>query len=201
MKNQRTYIQSGKRPIAIGLICLFLVLLTSCTHEPAPITTSSIQNLSELGTVEYTVSKVVKATDNKNILALFGSRKIIFTIKATIKAGFDLNKMQDDDIDCIPSLHSVSITLPEPQILSVHIRPEDIHIAYEEAHGLRHHFSPEERNALLAQGEADIRKQAAKLGIYDEAKQSGKDFLEQICKQCGYEQVSIKFKKANTDNQ
>lgn len=172
-----------------------LALCSACKKQGLePVTIQQLTELSELGTVEYTVTKVVKATDNKNVLAVFGSRKIIFNTKSTLKAGFDMSELTAEDVVCKPEQKEISLTLPAPKLLSLNMKPEDITVAYEESTGFRRSFTPEERNALQVQAEADIRASMAELGILDDAKKYAKEFFESFLKQCGYETINIDFK-------
>lgn len=184
-----------KRGINLIFCCAALLCLASCGSEVEPMNAQRLAQLSELGTVEYTVSKVVKATDNKNILAVFGSRKIIFNTTSTLKAGFDMTEITDEDIVCSRGSKKIEVTLPQPKLLSLNMKAEDIKLAYEESTGLRGDFSPEERTALQAQGEEDIRNSVDELGILDDAKKFGKEFFESFLKQCGYEDITINFKQ------
>ena len=169
-------------------------LLGSCNKGPEDISVQGLQELSEIGTVEYEVSKVVKATDDQNYRAVFGARKIIFNTHCTLKAGLDMSKMTEDDIVVNKAEKSISVTLPAPQLLSLNMKPEDIKMVFNESTGLRGEFSAEERNALLVQGENDIRDNAAELGIFEDAKKFAKEYFESMLKQAGYEKVNIQFK-------
>lgn len=178
----------------IILMMALVAVMVSCGKKTEPITYQKIAELSELGTVEYTISKVVKAVDNQDIRALFGTRKIVFNTTATIKAGFDMNKLEEGDIECNPERGQIKLTLPAAEILSLNIKPDDIHLVYEISTGFRSDFSPEERNALLAQGEADIQKNMVSMGILEDAQKYGRMHFESFLKQCGYTDIEIRFK-------
>ncbi len=177
------------------LFVALLMLLASCRQSVEPIDVQRLTQLSELGTVEYTVSKVIKAKDDQNVLALFGTRKILYTTTSTLKAGFDLSQMTDDDIKCNPITRRITLTLPAPKLLSLTMKPQDIHLLYHESTGLRRDFPPEIRNALLAQGERDIRNHVEELGIMEDAKTYGREYFETFLRQCGYETITINFKQ------
>lgn len=180
-----------KRFLYIASLFVLVSICTSCHNkeERTPVTVQRLSEISELGTVEYTISKVVKANNNDNFLALFGSKKIIFTTTCHLKAGFDLSKLQEGDIQCRGN--HVKVTLPKPELLSLDMRPEETHLIYSESTGLRTNFTPEERNALLAQGEKEIRKSVPTMGILKDAETNGKAFLEQLLKQWGYEDIDV----------
>lgn len=177
-------------------ICFFA--LFSCkqdiSYKQMEEQVGKITSLTELGTVEYVVTKIVKANDNATWYK-FGDRKILFSCKAILKAGIDLSKLEDSDIKANIEKKSISITLPEAELLSVNLKPENIKLIYEKTSITRSSFSNKERDAVLAQGEADILKSVPDMGIFDDAENNAKLFLEAFFKQAGFTDVNIEFKK------
>lgn len=177
-------------------ICFFT--LFSCkqdiSHKQMEEQVGKITSLTELGTVEYVVTKIVKANDNATWYK-FGDRKILFSCKASLKAGIDLSKLEDADIQANIEKKSISITLPGAELLSVNLKPENIKLIYEKTSITRSSFSNKERDAILAQGEADILKSVPDMGIFDDAESNAKLFLEAFFKQAGFTNVNIEFKK------
>lgn len=177
-------------------ICFFA--LFSCkqdiSYKQMEEQVGKITSLTELGTVEYVVTKIVKANDNATWYK-FGDRKILFSCKAILKAGIDLSKLEDSDIKANIEKKSISITLPNAELLSVNLKPENIKLIYEKTSITRSSFSNKERDAVLAQGEADILKSVPDMGIFDDAENNAKLFLEAFFKQAGFANVNIEFKK------
>lgn len=177
-------------------ICFFA--LFSCkqdiSYKQMEEQVGKITSLTELGTVEYVVTKIVKANDNATWYK-FGDRKILFSCKAILKAGIDLSKLEDSDIKANIEKKSISITLPRAELLSVNLKPENIKLIYEKTSITRSSFSNKERDAVLAQGEADILKSVPDMGIFDDAESNAKLFLEAFFKQAGFKDVNIEFKK------
>ena len=177
-------------------ICFFT--LFSCkqdiSHKQMEEQVGKITSLTELGTVEYVVTKIVKANDNATWYK-FGDRKILFSCKAILKAGIDLSKLEDSDIQVNTEEKTITITLPNAELLSVNLKPENIKLIYEKTSITRSSFSNKERDAVLAQGEADILKSVPDMGIFDDAENNAKLFLEAFFKQAGFTNVNIEFKK------
>ncbi len=177
-------------------ICFFT--LFSCkqdiSHKQMEEQVGKITSLTELGTVEYVVTKIVKANDNATWYK-FGDRKILFSCKAILKAGIDLSKLEDSDIQVNTEEKTITITLPNAELLSVNLKPENIKLIYEKTSITRSSFSNKERDAVLAQGEADILKSVPDMGIFDDAENNAKLFLEAFFKQAGFANVNIEFKK------
>lgn len=177
-------------------ICFFA--LFSCkqdiSYKQMEEQVGKITSLTELGTVEYVVTKIVKANDNATWYK-FGDRKILFSCKAILKAGIDLSKLEDSDIKANIEKKSISIILPGAELLSVNLKPENIKLIYEKTSITRSSFSNKERDAILAQGEADILKSVPDMGIFDDAESNAKLFLEAFFKQAGFTNVNIEFPK------
>ena len=173
-------------------------LLVSCKDKmPDNIETiHALKNLQDLATVEYTITKVVKANDN---IAWYkaGDRKILITCKASVKAGIDLAALQPDDID----IHgkSISIKLPAPRILTVNMPPENIKVAYSDIGFFRDGFTNAERDALMAQAEKQIWNAGEALGILSQAKLNTQTFLNNFLMQLGFEKVALSYDEKNRE--
>ena len=113
-----------------------------------------LTELAELGTVEYTITKNVKANDNQAFYK-FGDRKILFSVKAFMKAGIDLKDFSNDKVIMDESDNSVTVTLPKASILSLNLPPEDVKVVYESEGTFRGKFS-----AGRPQGTLTTRKKA-----------------------------------------
>lgn len=148
---------------------------------------------SELGTVEYTITKLIKANDNA--FYKLGDRKIIFSCRTTMKAGIDLKEFTKENAKVTDGGKSVTITLPQPKVLSFNMAAEDIKLEYSKISGLRTDFNTDERNDLLKQGEKAILDDAENLGIFEDAKNNAKDFFKAMLANCGFENINVCFKE------
>lgn len=174
-------------------LLIYLFLLSACARKPDPRDmVLQLRELNELATVEYTVSKIVKASDDQTWYKV-GDRKILMSCRATVRAGINLDQLQAGDIRV--SGQSISLELPPAQILTVNIRPEDIRTEFEEVGVFRSDFSAAERNQLMAQGEAQIRKQAASTDILRSAETQASLLLGNFLRSLGYKEVKIHFQK------
>jgi hypothetical protein len=179
---------------SIYLLLLALVL-ASCSPTAKQLeqqVENNLRQLTELGTVEYVVTKIVKANDNATWYK-FGDRKIIFTCKAHLKAGIDLSELPKNSIRVDADRKSISLVLPKAKLLSCSMKPDDIHLAYEKTALIRSSFSNAERDDVMTQGEVNIKENIAKLGILTDAENNAKMFLEAFLKQAGYSQIDIRF--------
>lgn len=153
---------------------------------------ATITEMAELGTVEYTISKIIKANDNKAFYTI-GDRKILLSCKAVVKAGIDLKNFSEDDIIYDKDANSLTVKLPAPRILSLNLPAEYVKLEYVKVGILRSNFTAEERNELLSQGEKDIREDLPKLGILEDARSNAKMFIESLFGNVGVENIHVEF--------
>ncbi len=174
--------------------CIVVCLATSCGNsllkEEYEAKMRSIST-AELCTVEYTITKVVKA-DDKATWFKFGDRKILFTAKATMKAGISLSDMANINARIDEEQKSIVLTLPEPKVLSFSMSPQDTHLEYESVTGMRFNFDNAERNALLRQAEEDIRADG-NIAILTDAQTNTTAFFRTLLAQVGFEHIEIRY--------
>ncbi|HEV7333682.1 MAG TPA: DUF4230 domain-containing protein [Flavisolibacter sp.] len=176
------------------LFLLTLVMLFSCgrNEKKESVVVQSIQQTGKLVTAEYSLSKMVKASDNKTWYKI-GDRRILISAEATVKAGIDLQTLGEDNVDI--SDEAIRVQLPLPQIFSVSIPPEKIRVLYQDVSFFRSQFSAAEREDLLRQAERQVRTVADSLGILQTAQKNAELFIRNLLQQGGYQTVTIEFKK------
>ena len=149
-----------------------------------------LQKMSNLATAEYVVTKIIKANDNKTWYKV-GDRKILMSCKASLVAGVDMSKIDEKNIHI--DGNSISLTLPHATLFYINIKPEDIKIAYEDVSMFRTKFSTQERDALAAQAENQIKQSADSLGIFITAEANATLFINNFLKKEGFENIIINF--------
>ncbi len=171
-----------------------LCLFSACKQKTAsPVdTVAMLQEIGELATTEYTITKVVKASDDKTWFKP-GQRKILITTEAVIKAGIDMKNVTEKDIS--RSGKTITIRLPPPRILSINIPPEKIKVEFEKVTMFRDPFTSKERNDLMIQAEQQIRNSENELGIIDQAKINTQLLLSRVLMQAGFEKVILSYDK------
>lgn len=177
---------------------LSLILsLSSCKPSLTEDFNSRMEMISsaELGTVEYTIVKVVKANDEQNLKQLkIGDRKILLSAKARLKAGITLNGEYAYKAEINEELKSVRLILPKPQILTIDMSPEGIKLEYEHTGIFRFNFTNEERNTLLRQAEKDIKNDKKIMeNILNDAQDNARMFFNAILSQVGFRNIIIVF--------
>ncbi len=179
------------------MILLAAVLLSSCNKEEKESAWQQrIRQVSELGTVQYTVQKVVSNSDET--WQIFGNRKILFSFKAVIKAGIDMDKFDTESVrisvDKKHKTKSISLVLPLPEVLSYNISPDDVKVVYHQVSFLRTEYSVEELNAIEAKGELELKEDKELTDmILKDARQNAAIFMEMLLRENGFTNVTITF--------
>ena len=176
------------------LLLSLVALCSSCSktlEEKMNHKFSTLQETAELGTVEYTIKKIIKSNDQT--FYSVGDRKILMSCKATMKAGINLSKFNSDSVIINEETKSVKVTLPKPEVLAFNIPAEEIKLEYEKVGTFRFGFTAEERNNLLKQGEEAILADANNLGILQDAEINARLFFESLLHQVGFENINIEF--------
>lgn len=153
---------------------------------------AEMTEVAELGSVEYTVTKVVKASDDPSWYKV-GDRKILFNCTAYLKAGIDLNKIDMTKVVVDEEKKSVVLTLPKAELLSLNMPPDKSTLVYENIATFRSKFTTAEKNRLLQLGEKSIRNDVTNLGILADAEKNTSSFFKSLLAQLGFEIITIKF--------
>ncbi len=172
-------------------VFLILIYFLSCgkkADQKANI--FSLREMSDLATVEYTVTKIIKASDNKTWFKI-GERKILMSCEAHIKAGIDMSAINENSFKI--NEKNIEVTLPPPKIISFSIPPEGIKTEYEETGVFRDKFKTQDRDALATEAEKQIRNSIESLGILQQAKVNTALFVTNFLKKLGYENISINY--------
>ena len=150
-----------------------------------------VKESGQLVTAEYTLSKIIKASDDKTWYKV-GNRKILMSCEAAVKAGINLQQVTEKDM--VIEKDSISVRLPHAQFFSLHLPPDKIRVQFQETDILRDPFSAAEREQLLAQAEVQVRQIVDSLGILKTAETNGALYLQRLLGYAGFEKVNITFR-------
>ncbi len=176
-------------------LLLLVSLLFSCKRENKVNEVFALREMSELATVEYLVTRIIRASDDQTWYKV-GDRKILMSCEAYVKAGIDMEAIKEENISIEGK--SISMVLPKAHLISINIRPENIKVEYQETGIFRDEFSSAERDQLMAQGEAQIRKSVDSLGVIQTAETNASIFVSNYLKQLGYERIHIRFSNTSS---
>lgn len=178
----------------IWLCFISSLIFLSCSQKSVPEQKKeilSLKEMSDLATAEYTITKVVKANDNRTWYKV-GDRKILLSCTGSIKAGVDLSALTEDAI----TINDKDITLfiPPAKVISLNIPPEKIKMEFQQVGFWRDKFSFTEQNELLTQAEMQIRSVADSIGVLKVAENNAKVFITGFLTRLGYKNVAINFR-------
>ena len=189
----------GSHTAAILFLCAWIPILAlgGCSGRSSADDTvqreiEAISQMREFSLVEYRVRKIVKADDEGEWYKI-GDRKILLSCTAYLKAGIDLGGFSSGNVDINRMDGSVTVTVPHAKLLSLDMPASEIREEYDHVTMLRHSFSAEERNALLRQGEKQIRDSVPSLGILEKAEENGRRFFESVFTKMGFTSVEVVF--------
>jgi len=177
------------------ILLLIAGLISSCgeeTKEPPKADVYEVKNIGLLSTSEYTIGKIIKLTDTPEWYKL-GDRKLLMSCKAKVKAGVDLKKLKDGDIEVTGN--TITIVLPPAEITTFTMDPRLRHTEMESVNGLRQGFSQSEKHEYMKQGEEAIRRDIEDTKILKDAEENAAMFLRDFYKQMGFEKVIVKHTK------
>ena len=172
-------------------ITLALLMLAGCSDKGQAVAerVQQMAETAELGTVEYTVKKVVKTNDKQRFT--IGDRQILFQSTAYLKAGVKLDGFTADRVQV--SGNDVTLTLPHAELLSFNMPAEETRTVFENYGFFRSRFSGDEQNYILQLGEKDIREDVPNLGILEDAEQNTKEVFTALLTQMGFENINVNF--------
>ncbi len=176
-------------------LLLLVSLFFSCQRENKVNEVFALREMSELATVEYLVTRIIRASDDQTWYKI-GDRKILMSCEASVKAGIDMEAIKEENVSIEGK--SISLVLPKAHLISINIRPENIKVEYQETGIFRDEFSSAERDQLMAQGEAQIRKSVDSLGVIQTAETNASIFVSNYLKQLGYDRIHIRFSNTST---
>ena len=184
-----------KKSLFLFFIFGALCSITSCSNLQDRIDkqVKSMDGMAQLGTVEYTITKIVKVDDNA--FYKIGDRKILFSCRAYMKAGIDLADFTAEDVRLDKKSNSIHVQLPQPKVLSFNMPLDEAKLEYESVSTLRSDFTTEDRMNFLKQGEENILADVENLGILYDAEKNATLFFESLFASLGVEEVKITFKE------
>ncbi len=178
------------------VLLLTIFMVPGCSERVPEDTTQreieAISQMRELSLVEYRVRKIVKANDEGEWYKI-GDRKILLSCTAYLKAGIDLSGFSAENVDINRLDGSVTVTIPQAKLLSLDMPASEIREEYDHVTMLRQSFTAEERNALLRQGEKQIRSSVPSLGILEKAEENARRFFESVFTKMGFTSVEVVF--------
>lgn len=150
-----------------------------------------IRSLNRLETSSYTIEKIIDVgtSGNKFSQFLYGDR-ILLIAHGSVIAGFDLAKMEEENIQV--NGETLNVTLPAPEILVTKLDSDQTRV-YDRQQGLLTKGDENLESEARAEAEKVIKDAACKGGILDEASKNARNQLTTLFKSLGFATVIIEI--------
>ncbi len=156
-----------------------------------PVVVEGIQELDQLATVRWTESvPVTRETGGDIVDRLFNGEKVLVIATGEVEAGVDLGAVGKDDV--IVNGDTVTIDLPEPEILSASLHEEKTRVYDRDFSPLN--IRPDDDLVEVARLQAveKIRAAARENKILDTAEDNSEDSIRAFVTTLGFEEVRFR---------
>lgn len=148
------------------------------------VTVNDIQRISELVT-----SSFYGETAMRSKKGFMGRKEIVVIGSGTVRAGFDLSSLTEDDF--YYDGDTLYLDLPEPKILDVIVNPKD----YEIFDSNSKDWTQNEINNIVSQMRKEIERDAIKHGVLATANTEGVKKMQRLLMDFGFKEVRISITK------
>lgn len=153
-----------------------------------------LKSSAKLATVEYVVTKVI-SSEKKHWL--FKDTHFFAETEANIKAGIDLDKLRENDVQINGT--RISILLPAIEMINFSYPAEGFHVVDDYTDQNKrlqwNNFTLNDKDKLFRDAETSIMENIDKLGITKSAETNTRKLLTRILRSLGYTEVYISFRK------
>jgi hypothetical protein len=164
----------------------------TATLPPPVVNIQTIKSQADLITVEYgTVTEIYNETPPEGWLdsALGNKEKLLMLVYGDVQAGFDLDKLEEDDL--WTDGKRVRLVLPSPEILATTIDFDRTHIVYYENQLLLDDNDPNLQGEALEQAQEAVKQAALSEGVLERANEHGKLYFENLLRSLGFTEVEV----------
>lgn len=146
-----------------------------------------VQALNELVTIRFVMEKVVVLEDAK----WYGDNRVTLVAHGTVKAGFDLQKVQPGDISI--SDRKIRLVLPPAMVTDAYLNDRETQVL-ERTTGVMRVFDKTLEQEARKQAVGQLIVGAKKAGILAEAQDRARLQLQALLLQAGFDEVDVEFK-------
>ena len=156
-----------------------------------PVVVEGIQELDQLATVRWTESvPVTRETGGDIVDRLFNGEKVLVIATGEVEAGVDLGAVGKDDV--IVNGDTVTIDLPEPEILSASLDEEKTRVYDRDFSPLNIRPDDDLIEVARLQAVEKIRAAARENKIVDTAEDNSEDSIRAFVTTLGFEEVRFR---------
>jgi len=180
---------------SLFVLSLSALLLISCRQDKGYVV-GKIKKASKLSTTEFRIDKIVFGVKDKRLLWLvkLNDAQFLAYSKAIIKAGIDLEQLQEGDVRIEGS--KISLTLPAVQVINFSYPAESFkRDSLISKNAFLNKVSLADQEAFFQDAETEIRNNLKYLDIVPTTERKTALMLETMLRVLGYEEIYIEFKK------
>jgi hypothetical protein len=158
--------------------------------KTGPVVVEGVRDLNQLATVRWKESVIVaRESGGTDLERLVSGERVLLVATGDVEAGVNLEGLGQDDVRV--DGETVTIRLPEPEILSVSLDEEETGV-YDRDFSLLN-FSPDDDLVEEARGVAvdRIEEAARDEEILDQAEQNAEDSVRAFVTSLGFEEVEF----------
>lgn len=150
-----------------------------------------IRSLNRLETSAYTIEKIIDVgTSGGRLRQFLVGDRILLIAHGSVIAGFDLSKLNEQDIEI--NGEELKLQLPPPEILVTRLDSEQTRV-YDRQQGLLTKGDPNLESEARKEAEKVIRDAACNGGILDEASENARNQLITLFNGLGFTSVEIEI--------
>lgn len=154
---------------------------------PDPVTIiQDIRSLARLETIHYTMEKVITAEIDYGDFGFLFNDKLLFVAHGDVIAGVDLAKMQESDLELRNGVLYVHLPAAEVFVATL---DNDKSYVYDRETGLLNHGNVDLETTARQAAEDAILQAALDDGILDQAQLNAENFLVEMFRSMGYNDV------------
>lgn len=155
-----------------------------------PTVIASIQRLSRLESVVYTMDKVVEGDRSSDFLPdILSGDKLLLVVHGQAVGGLDLSRLSASDVNIEGT--SITVTLPPAELLSVSLDSAHTRVV-SRVTGLLVPADPNLETEVREKAEAELRQSALDSGILNTAAGNARTTLTILLRSFGFEQISFR---------
>ena len=140
---------------------------------------NKISAMSELAVVTYTYTELGQYESSKEFYGVkmpFTTNRFLLTYDGVIKAGIDMTEVK---VDVDQGVKTVTVTLPQAEILSHQIDEDSVKI-YDEKTSIFNAFTIEDYTSFYADQKKTVEKKARDKGLLTEAQTQAENAVRQL---------------------
>lgn len=181
------------RSVSTFLVGLILLTITSCKDERG-LVVGKVKKASKLATTEFTIDKIVYGVKRKRLLWVvkLNEAKFIAHSQATVKAGVDLEKLQQGDVTIKGK--SISLKLPHVEVINFSYPAESFHEdSLISSKAFLNKISLADQERFFQEAEIDIRNSLKYMDVIGATEKKTRLMLENLLRTLGYQEIYIDF--------